>query len=106
MSRDHEEQRQVSGLGVDSSGGPVIDPTRNVLDLVAAGNRRQDDLREMESKHVREIMAIRETHAVEVRRAESQRIDAIRQGDVQAVQQTATVSATTATTLAAQVATS
>jgi len=34
-----------SGLGVDAEGGPVIDPTRNVLDLVEAANNRQDDLR-------------------------------------------------------------
>lgn len=33
------------GPGVDASGDPVIDPTRNVLDLVAAAIARQDDLR-------------------------------------------------------------
>lgn len=32
-------------MGVDRSGGPVVDPTRNVLDLVTAAIARQDDLR-------------------------------------------------------------
>jgi len=39
---------QPPGPGVDSEGRAVIDPTRNVLDLVAAANRRQDDLRTAE----------------------------------------------------------
>ena len=34
-----------TGLGIDSSGGPVVDPTKNVLDLVKAAMERQDDLR-------------------------------------------------------------
>lgn len=95
---------EAPGLGVDASGGPVIDPTQNVLNLVAAGNRRQDDLRQMESAHISEVLAIRETHAAEARRAEADRINAIRQVDVQAVQQAAEVAATQATTLAQQVA--
>lgn len=33
------------GEGVDARGGPVVDPTKNVLDLVAAAMERQDDLR-------------------------------------------------------------
>jgi hypothetical protein len=38
------------GIPVDSRGGPTIDPTKNVLDLVAAAIKRQDDLRDMEAK--------------------------------------------------------
>jgi len=34
------------GVAIDSRGGAVIDPTRNVLDLVTAAIKRQDDLRE------------------------------------------------------------
>lgn len=34
------------GLAVDSHGDPVVDPTQNVLDLVAAAITRQDDLRD------------------------------------------------------------
>lgn len=33
------------GLAVDAAGNPVVDPTKNVLDLVAAAIARQDDLR-------------------------------------------------------------
>ena len=34
-----------AGMGVDSLGGPVIDPTENVISLVEAEAKRQDDLR-------------------------------------------------------------
>jgi hypothetical protein len=34
------------GPAVDRQGNPVIDPTKNVLELVAAAIQRQDDLRE------------------------------------------------------------
>jgi hypothetical protein len=34
-----------TGLGVDATGGPVIDPSKNVLDLVRAEAQRQNDLR-------------------------------------------------------------
>jgi hypothetical protein len=115
---------QSGGPATDALGGPVIDPTKNVLDLVDSETRRQDNLREAESRHVREIIHLRgqETtkemeatqyverlraeHARELRRAEAARIDAIRAVDVGAVQQAAQVQATQATTLAAQVATS
>lgn len=38
------------GEGIDRYGNPVIDPTKNVLDLVQAAIKRQDDLREAEAK--------------------------------------------------------
>jgi len=37
---------QRSGIPVDAFGGSTIDPTKNVLDLVEAANKRQDDLRQ------------------------------------------------------------
>ena len=92
------------GIGVDSSGGPVIDPTQNVLDLVDAAIRRQDDLRESESRHIREVARLRAEHAEDLRKAETARIDAIRAVDVGAVNRAAEVSAQQATTLAVQVA--
>jgi cobalamin biosynthesis Mg chelatase CobN len=113
-----------SGPSTDAHGDPVIDPTRNVLDLVAAAIKRQDDLREVESEHVREILtlraeqrqgdvehledmaALRADHDKELREAEAARIDAIRAVDVGAVNRAAEVATTQATTLAAQVATS
>lgn len=94
------------GVGVDSHGGAVIDPTANVISLVEAGMRRQDDLRELESSHLRELIAVENRHAEELRVAEAKRIDAIRAVDVQALQQASKVATEQANTLAAQVATS
>jgi hypothetical protein len=102
---------------VDRFGTPVIDPTQNVLDLVNAAIKRQDDLREMQSAHVTQLGQLREDHAryitelraqygTELRQAETARIDAIRAVDVGAVNRAAEVSATQAATLATQVATS
>jgi hypothetical protein len=86
------------------------DPTENVKDLaqdikaiVAASMQRQDDLRAMESRHVRELLDRDKSHAKELRAAESARIDAIRDVDVGAVQRAAEVAATQAAALAAQV---
>lgn len=94
------------GAGVDSKGQPVLDPTKNVLDLVEAAIKRQDDLRQMEALHQREIGDLRHEYEAELRKAETARIDAIRAVDVGAVNRAAEVSATQAATLASQVATS
>ena len=94
------------GVAVDSHGGAVIDPSANVLDLVQAAIRRQDDLRDMSVTYQEKLADLRDQHARELRIAEAERINAIRAVDVSAVQSAATVSATTASTLAAQVATS
>jgi len=77
-------QTPPTGLGVDATGGPVIDPTANVIALVEAGMKRQDDLRNMEAAHVREVMALRAEHEAEMRAAEKQRVDAVRAVDVAA----------------------
>ena len=98
--------RPASGQGVDFEGRAVIDPTKNVLDLVAAETKRQDDLRKQESDHVREVMMIRERFFEELRLAEAARIDAIRAVDVGNVQRAAEVQAAQAATLATQVAVS
>lgn len=97
--------------GVDDYEGP--DPTANVIATIEARDRRQDDLREAEARHVRELLsardslfALRAEYDALLREAESKRIDAIRAVDVGAVNRAAEVSATQATTLAAQVATS
>jgi hypothetical protein len=91
------------GPGVDALGQAVIDPTKNVLQLVEAAIQRQDDLREAEAKHIRELDAMRDAHAKEIRESESARLDAIRSVDITAVQRAAEVAATQASTLAAQV---
>jgi len=61
-----------SGLGVDASGGQVVDPTENVKALSLAANKRQDDLREAFEKlvvaeldHVKQVSIIRSAHSHE-----------------------------------------
>lgn len=78
---------------MDARGGPVIDPTDNVLRIV-----------EVQGAHLREIMALDRAHAAVIRELETKRLDAIRAVDVQAVQRAAEVQAQVATTLQGQVA--
>jgi len=83
----------------------VIDPTQNVLDLVQAAIQRQDDLREAERRHNRELAELRWKYDGELRKAETARIDAIRAVDVGAVQRAAEVQLAQATALATKQAT-
>jgi hypothetical protein len=99
------------GAGVDAAGNPVLDPTKNVLDLVEAAVVRLNDLRTADKEHRRELDEERREHRLEVRGlqkdlrdAETARIDAIRAVDVGAVQRAAEVQADVATALANQVA--
>ncbi len=99
------------GPSTDRFNDPVIDPTKNVLDLVESAIQRQDDLRAAEAEHVREVIAlraeiaaVRDQHAKELRAAEAARINAIREIDVGNVSRAAEVATTQAATLAAQVA--
>lgn len=123
------KQQQPSALGV----GAVVDPTRNVLDLVDKAIERQDDLRDQsaaftkcqydcmkeiinlrddhskamraaESRRVDEQAQLRADYAKELSVAEKQRIDAIRAVDVNAVSVAAERSTQQATVLANQVA--
>jgi hypothetical protein len=48
------------GMATDSKGNAVVDPTRNVLDLVEAAVKRQDDLREAESATIRRELEVRQ----------------------------------------------
>lgn len=47
------------GVGVDYSGRDVVDPTKNVLDLVAAAIQRQDDLRAAETRRIDDLAKLR-----------------------------------------------
>ena len=94
------------GPSVDKQGDAVVDPTRNVLDLVKAGNERQDDLRELEGRWRDKLDAERADYDEKLREAEAKRIDAIRAVDVAASQQGRTEAEARATALAAQVAAS
>ncbi len=91
------------GPGVDARGVPVVDPSANVIALNDAAIKRQDDLRTMEARHVRELMNSRFGYAKELSRAESARIDAIHQADVSAGDRAAILNAAQQTALAAQV---
>jgi len=149
--RSHDEQAQVErrmvsrrplghrgaspGVGVDAFGGGVIDPTKNVLDLVGAAtlriddlanlrtqlqgervervdllrqadSRRLEELRLAESRRVDSQMRTWADHQRDLSAAEAKRIDAIRQIDVAAVAVAHERATQQATTLAAQVATS
>jgi hypothetical protein len=92
------------GPAVDASGRPVVDPTANVLQLVEAAIKRQDDLREAADRHVHQIAELRARYDEKLRLAETARIDAIRAVDVGAVNRAAEVSTQQASTLAVQVA--
>jgi len=91
------------GPATDAGGNTVLDPTKNVEKMVEAMKERQDDLREMESAHVREIVDIHSTYGEKLRMAETGRVDAIRQVDQGALLRQAEVQATREATLAANV---
>ena len=85
--------------------GTKVDPTANVLNLVREAINRQDDLRDLTATHLREMADLRASYEDKLRRAESDRIDAIRAVDAAAVQRAAEVQAAQQQALAAQVAT-
>jgi hypothetical protein len=63
--REHGGVRGNDGPSTDQFNNPVIDPTRNVLDLVAAAIQRQDDLRAADAGAVREqIQALKDVMLV------------------------------------------
>lgn len=101
----------IRGMGVDARGGPVVDPTANVVALNEAANKRQDDLRdserrffESEVEHVKEMAALRAGYQQQLSEAEAKRIDAIRAVDVNAVAVASERQAAAAQVLANQVA--
>lgn len=124
------EQRSIANpaYAVDAH-GQVFDPSRNVLDLVEAAIRRQDDLRrvveellrskleavsresEMRSVQDRELLSaatlrldnearLRAEFQTLIAASEKTRVDAIRQVDKSAVDQAGSVATQTATNLA------
>lgn len=107
----------------NSPGNTSTDPSLNVLALVDAANRRQDDLRaaakelsDAEHRHSKEICDLMAKHQASLDQKESERLDSIRRVDREDVNKTAsaaldairtlaTTTATTAETLRSQVAT-
>jgi hypothetical protein len=120
--RDSPRQPTASGLAVDWQGGPVIDPTANVISLVDASILRLDDLRDaealrvdmlrsatsahaeamrtLEARRVDEQAAIRAYYEDLLRTKEASRLDAIRQVDREDVSKTAAAAQTAIATLA------
>jgi hypothetical protein len=104
--------RSSNGLGVDAAGSPVVDPTENVKALSEAAQQRQDDLREAHTKLVEanllrleQIATLRAEHATALAKLESDRLNAIRQVDVLAVNTAADRAAAAIQALAATTAT-
>lgn len=115
----------TAGAGIDAHGNAVLDPTKNVLDLVRAAVLRLDDMSSLRAEKstaihsidmkridernsmqvvfTEKIADLRAQHESEIRNKETQRLDAIRAVDVSAVAEAARVSANQASTLAAQV---
>lgn len=92
------------------------DPTYNVMSLVRAEAQRQDDLREMNDRHLRdminvraddnrELIIVRAEYEEKLRLAEAKRIDAIRAVDVAALNRAQEVALQQASALAQQVTT-
>lgn len=80
------------GARIPAAGGSEIDPTKNVLDLVAAMSLRQDDLRveivrriDAEIKHVKDMAELRAAHGQQLDAKEAERLDKTRQVDITAV---------------------
>jgi hypothetical protein len=104
----------MAGVPVDFAGGPTVDPTANVLQLVSAGNKRTDDILELAVRRlddlrvsenllttekigrindkvditigfIEKIQDLVTAHETQLKIAEAGRIDAIRAVDVGAV---------------------
>jgi hypothetical protein len=119
----NEKQQAVGGgsasqgPATDARNTPVIDPTKNVLDLFDAGTKRQDDLRKANNKvlraemhglatvvdifgkHAKDMDELRAYYAKELRDLDDKHRTAIRQIDVTALQALAVTTSTTAESL-------
>jgi hypothetical protein len=129
--RRSSDRAYPTGLAVDASGGPVIDPTANVVALTKAAVQRLDDVQNLHNlltdEKVRriereqalhsEIGALRAQHQRDLDALESKRLDAVRTVDqvtskteadrqAAAVAALAAAAATTAETLRSAVNTS
>ncbi len=129
MNKGKEQNGRPTGIGVDSSGGPLVDPTKNVLDLVeargvAAANLRKSDKEIVKisiknlrkdlrgrNKHIlaiiqlraefqSEVVKLQAEHRTAMAKAEADRLNSIRQVDREEVAKTAVAANTAITTLA------
>jgi hypothetical protein len=106
------------GMGVDSRGGPVIDPTENVVALVKADKEGADEIRKLtdrlvsdgmvhlrdmqvlRAEHLKELIILNANHQEKMDAAESARLNSIRLVDAQQVQTAAQAAQTAIQTLA------
>lgn len=65
---------------------PYLDPTANVLQLVEAAMKRQDDLRQQQDNHTNELLNVHFNYIQRLSDAEAKRIDAMRALDVKGVE--------------------
>lgn len=66
-----------SGPGVDRVGNPVVDPTKNVLDLVRAESKYQDGMRDAGEKLQNAIRDAEDRRIEDLSEAETRRVDAL-----------------------------
>lgn len=120
MTKNPDIYTPPPGMAIDSRGGPVVDPTKNVLDLVDASVKRIDDMSalqgqinlerfdairresELRAMHEMAIAQMREGYQEKLARAESGRLDSIRQVDREEVAKTAVAANMAISTLAKQ----
>lgn len=70
-----DESGQQPGVGIDAHGGGVIDPTKNVLDLVRAESKYQDAMRDAQASFQNAMRDSQEKLQNWMRDAESKRVD-------------------------------
>jgi hypothetical protein len=102
-----ESENGRAGMATDRFGGPVVDPTANVIALVEANKVSSDMLRQADikfndevHKHIKEIGNLRAMHAETLRVSDLDRLDKTRQVDVLAGTASASALATAVQTLA------
>lgn len=108
-SIDANTEDEFKKLGTsDKFSGTFSDPTYNVMQLVGAAVKRQDDLHLSEFKrvdealqHLKDMALLRAEHSSKMNEKESDRLDAIRQVDVLAGNTQAVAAATAIQALAA-----
>jgi hypothetical protein len=71
----NERQESRPGIGVDARGGGVIDPTKNVLDLVLAAVQRLDDLMAAVVKRQDDLRGEKNLFQNSMRDAETRRLN-------------------------------
>lgn len=75
MNTEKPPEGRRTGIPVDAFGGATVDPTKNVLDLVEAANKRQDDLRQADVRRIDMELAALKEHVRDVSAAHDKRYE-------------------------------